>query len=141
MKDWKSFYFSPKGRLGQRDFGLYFLGPWIFLVWVLSVLGSSASLLLDLFLLLSIWPLAVTHIKRFHDFGQSEVVSVLLYPTVIGVCVSFLLSFGFSMAGNDEKLDMAMMYFEILYYGILIFLTIPIWIPGQKAENKYGMPT
>ncbi len=151
--NWRDFYFSPKGRIGRKDFLIKFMLPYIVLFLPINIIFDEDGVVFKIFLLLTLWPLAVVHIKRFHDFGQSAWIALLGYPVFLNIIifglVMFLLQFENNWASYDffaieRDYSYVAAFFDILPVVViavlmLLSLTIPGWIPGSPEENKYGL--
>jgi len=151
--DWGRLFFSPEGRIGQRD---YWLGVLILIVlWVLSHL---AHIFAPLIWLLLLWPWVCVIAKRLHDFGKSG--WMILIPVVIG-CIAVIgaivaggvgvIAAIFAAAtdgGSDAvnwmsalgALGVALVFLGVAAVVKIIFL---IWVGavrGDAGDNRYGPP-
>ena len=124
--DWRTLFFSAKGRIGARGF------------WIGFLIVMAASLVLNLLQtagqvlgLLLLWPQVCIHAKRLHDMGRSA--RLLLAP----------LGFALACAGAGALVGTPLA-FEICFGLVAVFsVGFLLWVglsSGDPAPNRYGEP-
>lgn len=149
--DWSRLFFSPEGRIGQKD---YWIGVLILVVlWVLSHLAHVFAPLVWLLLL---WPWVCVIAKRLHDFNRSG--WMILIPVVVG-CVAVIGAIvaggagliGAIFAASTDGGNDAVNWMSVLgavgvalgFLGVaaVVKIVFLIWVGavrGDAGPNRYG---
>ena len=139
------------GRAGRREFWLFMLVHAILsviagllddLVLVPDAEWYEAGPLFSIYWLITIVPLLALGARRLHDTGRSGWYQVLLafwVPTAFFGVVTAILG----LVGTDTEAaffgGLALVFFIAAVVGTLILFIFAV-LPGDEADNAYGMP-
>lgn len=94
-------YFSFEGRLSRKTFWQYYLIPFVLVGYLLSQVGYE-NLVIDILLILSLWPSLAVQVKRWHDINKSGWWVLILLVPIIGGLIA-LIANGFSPGTDGEN--------------------------------------
>ena len=139
------------GRAGRREFWLFMLVHFILsviagllddLVLVPDAEWYEAGPLFSIYWLITIVPILALGARRLHDTGRSGWYQLLMafwVPTAFFVVVTAILG----LIGIDTEAaffgGLALVFFIAAVVGTLILFIFAV-LPGDEAENAYGMP-
>jgi uncharacterized membrane protein YhaH (DUF805 family) len=101
------FLLSASGRISRSQFWLRWALPYIVLTVVLEILlfmlldPWTAMIILDLYLLATLWPMIVMYIKRAHDRGRSGWFVLLFCVPILNLWPMIELLFLPGTSGNN----------------------------------------
>ena len=144
--EWGRLFFSPEGRVGQKEFWIGFLilfvGGW--LIHIIPLAGTAIWLL-------SHWCWFCLYGKRLHDTGRSALWQILPFVLGHGLILLGLMTgvIGGIVAlfSNNEHYDLGMLFgslgasFGMILTGMMTHLIFLLWVglsPGTPGENRYG---
>lgn len=94
-------YFSFEGRLSRKIFWQYYLIPFVLVGYLLSQVGYE-NLVIDILLILSLWPSLAVQVKRWHDINKSGWWVLILLVPIIGGLIA-LIANGFFPGTEGEN--------------------------------------
>ncbi len=130
--DWKTLFFSARGRIARRDF-------WIGFVFVmiasgaLNLIPGNAGKVIGLLVL---WPQVCIHAKRLHDMGRTA--WLMLIPFLITVACTFVAAMTGVAGATDAA---AMLGLGLIVLAAVVGLSFLLWVgltKGTPGPNRFG---
>lgn len=132
--NWKSIFFSAKGRIKRSDFWIAWL-----LLWILSAVLSLFGVVGGLATMLLAYPQVCLFSKRLHDLGRSGWFTALpvALATVGGAAAGFLEPLQEAGAGGPLLLAGSALVVVCMIAACVLFVRTGI-ARGQAEANAYG---
>jgi uncharacterized membrane protein YhaH (DUF805 family) len=150
-----AFYFSPAGRISRSQFWLRFFLPWFIISIILNIIargtGEAGNIILNIWLLVALWPSIAVFIKRIHDRNKSgALVWALIGPEILAIIFSFISGIAVASALNagqtpEQAVQGAATVLMITLILWIITGIVGIWffiefgcMRGTIGPNQYG---